>query len=60
MSFLVTRCGACHNWCTQRDPAPTEKETAQTILKAMGLPDEPPPLARARSPDLVDDLAPDW
>jgi hypothetical protein len=38
----------------------TEKDAAQTILKAMGLPIEPPPVARARSPDLLDDLPPDW
>ena len=38
----------------------TDKETARTILKAMGLPVEPPPVARARSPDLVDEIPPDW
>ena len=38
----------------------TEKETAQTILEAMGLPTEAPPIARARSPDFIDDPAPDW
>jgi hypothetical protein len=38
----------------------TERETAQTILEAMGLPTEAPPLARARSPDFIDDLPPDW
>jgi hypothetical protein len=38
----------------------TEEETAQAILQSMGLPSEPPPLARARSPDLVDPIPPDW
>jgi len=38
----------------------TEEETAQTILESMGLPSTPPPLARARSPDLGDPIPPDW
>ena len=38
----------------------TDQETAQTILEAMALPAEPPPVARARSPDFVDEIPPDW
>jgi len=38
----------------------TEKETARTILEAMALPAEPPPVARARSPDFIDEIPTDW
>ena len=38
----------------------TDKETAQAILKGMGLPAEAPPVARARSPDIVDEIPPAW
>ena len=40
----------------------TETDTAKRILDSMGLPSEPPPVARARAPDydLVDLPPPDW
>ena len=38
----------------------TERDTAQTILEAMGLPTEAPPIARAWSPDFIDAPPPDW
>ena len=38
----------------------TEEDTAKVILQSMGLPCTPPPLARARAPDLVDPIPPDW
>ena len=40
----------------------TETDTAKRILDSMGLPSEPPPVARARGPDydLVDLPPPDW
>jgi hypothetical protein len=36
-----------------------EREVAQSILQSLGLPDRPPPIARARSPDLRDPIPPD-
>ena len=33
-----------------------EREVAQSILQSLGLPDRPPPIARARSPDLRDPI----
>jgi hypothetical protein len=38
----------------------TEEATARSILQSMGLPADPPPVARARSPTLDFDPPPDW
>jgi hypothetical protein len=39
----------------------TEPEVARSILRSMGLPDEPPPVPRARSPTFEPDpVPPDW
>lgn len=39
----------------------TEAETAQTVLKCMGLPADPPPVAKARCPAFDADPGPtDW
>lgn len=36
-----------------------EREVAQSILRSLGLPSDPPPIARARSPDLLDPIPPE-
>jgi hypothetical protein len=39
----------------------TEPEVARDILRSMGLPDQPPPVPRARSPAFDPDPSPaDW
>jgi hypothetical protein len=39
----------------------TEPETARTILESMGLPTDPPPVAKARSPAFdPEPPPPDW
>ncbi len=38
----------------------TDHEVARDLLESLGLPSAPPPLARARSPDLIDPIPPDW
>jgi hypothetical protein len=40
----------------------TEPETAQAVLRSMGLPADPPPVAKARSPafDLEPEPQSDW
>jgi hypothetical protein len=39
----------------------TEPEVARTLLESMGLPTDPPPVARARSPAFYPDpLLPEW
>jgi hypothetical protein len=37
-----------------------EPEVAREILQSLRLPSEPPPIARARSPDVRDELPADW
>ncbi|MFC1642097.1 transposase [Myxococcota bacterium] len=38
----------------------TEEETARTMLQGMGLPADPPPIARTRSPAFDPDPLPNW
>ncbi len=38
----------------------TDREVARDLLESLGLPNAPPPLARARSPALIDPIPSDW
>jgi len=38
----------------------TDREVARDLLESLGLSSAPPPLARARSPDLIDPIPTDW